>query len=58
MTTLNAYDDAQVIENPEANMLQLQQGRIWYGRCNITARLCVVVALSFTAWQKKSGEVL
>jgi small-conductance mechanosensitive channel len=48
MTTLNVYDDTQVIENSEANLLQLQQGRILYGRCNITARLCVVLAL--TIW--------
>jgi small-conductance mechanosensitive channel len=48
MTTLNIYDDTQVIENPEANVLQLQQGRMWYGRCNTAARLSVVGAL--TIW--------
>jgi small-conductance mechanosensitive channel len=48
MATLNVYDDTQVIENSEANVLQLQQGRMWYGRCNTTARLAVVVAL--TIW--------
>jgi len=49
MATLKIHEDAQDVKNPlEMNSLQRQQGRVWYTRCNIVARICLVFVL--TVW--------
>lgn len=48
MTTLKIHGDDQLIENTQKQLLQQQQGKMWYGRCNSFARVCLVFAL--TIW--------